>query len=219
MWISGSLSLSGKQPQRQDIVQNLTLQPDFTNNGFQFSISTNNFSDVKEFLYRISPDIQFHSTGFLSQSNANDEKQYPNPIINYKKDSQQTEIDVKYIDKSDKESDTWHFSFDLEQERFNLQKQNTLTYVKNPWLEARRVGKNDFIMIDVPMLTYSAGILDAIIYGVNTSSPDIRLDAYDIDYNYWEVLRCPAGEIDYVSSYIMFTDGNSSDIRISRIKN
>ena len=51
---------------------------------------------------------------------------------------------------------------------FNLQKQNTLTYVKNSCLEARRVDDKDFIMINVPMLNFSAGILDSIIYGVNT---------------------------------------------------
>ena len=125
---------------------------------------------------------------------------------------------MKYINNNGKESEVWHFSFDLEQERFKLQKQNTLTYVKNSWLEARRVGDKDFIMIDVPMLNFSAGILDAIIYGVNTLSPDIRLDVYDIDFDYWEVLRRPAGQIDFVSSYIVFTDGTSSDIRVSRIE-
>ena len=216
LWISGALSLSSKQP--PEITQKLTLQPQLSNNEFRFSISATNFSDVKEFFYRISPDINFHSTGFIEQNNPNNEEQYPNPIIKYKEYSDVAEIDVKYINNIGKESEVWHFSFDLEQERFKLQKQNTLTYVKNSWLEARRVGDKDFIMIDVPMLNFSAGILDAIIYGVNTLSPDIRLDVYDIDFDYWEVLRRPAGQIDFVSSYIVFTDGTSSDIRVSRIE-
>lgn len=204
LWISGALSLSNKQPPK--ITQELTLQPQLSNNEFRFSISATNFSDVKEFFYRISPDINFHSTGFIEQNNPNNEEQYPNPIINYKEYFDVAEIDVKYINNIGKESEVWHFSFDLEQERFKLQKQNTLTYVKNSWLEARRVGDKDFIMINVPMLNYSAGILDSIIYGVNTLSPDIRLDVYDIDFDYWEVLRRPAGQIDFVSSYIVFTD-------------
>ena len=173
---------------------------------------------MREFLYCISPDAQFHSTGFIRQSNPNGKK-YPNPTINYKEHSDVAEIDVKYIDSNGKESKVWHFSFDIEHERFHLQKQNTLTYVQDPWLEARRVSNQDFIMIDVPMLAYSAGILDAIVYGVNTQSPNIILKAKDIDYDYCEVLRTPAGQIDFVSSYIIFKDGTSSDIRVSRIEN
>ena len=75
LWISGALSLSSKQP--PEITQELTLRPQLSNNEFRFSISATNFSDVKEFFYRISPDINFHSTGFIEQNNPNNEEQYP----------------------------------------------------------------------------------------------------------------------------------------------
>ncbi len=76
----------------------------------------------------------------------------------------------------------------------------------------------DFIMIDISMLTFSRGILKSIIYGINTE-PNIKLDASEIDYIYNEILSQPTGKIKYVTSYLIFTDGSSSDIRTCELIN
>lgn len=207
LWISGSLSLSDRQ--QPEIKQELKLLTQLTHEdkNIQFVISAKDFKNIKEFLYRISPDVEFHSTG------QNVYTQYPEHRINYDKNSAIADIDIKYIDQNGEESNVLHFSFDVKQEIFNLKKQQTLTF-NEPWIEARRVLKTDFLMAHIFVQSYAKGILAAIVYGINTLSPDITADPASLEYNY-EILNCPAGQIDFVSSYLLFTDGTSSDIRVS----
>ncbi len=237
LWVSGALSMSGRQP--PEIKQELKLftqlvnandiprvisstnnnnvpsviparKPDEDSN-IQFVISAKNFKGIKEFLYRISPDIEFHSTG------KNFYTQYPEQRINYDKTSGIVDIDVKYIDQNNEESDVWHFSFDIEREIFKLKKHNILTLINEPWVEAHRVSNKDWLMTYVSISSYSRGILESIVYGINTLSPDIKINPDSVGYDN-EILNCPAGQVKFVSSYLIFTDGTSSDIRVSRIE-
>lgn len=218
LWISGALSLSDLKnlSQTPEIKQELKLLPQLINQNIQFVISANNMKNVKEFLYRISPDVEFHSTGL------NVYTQYPEQRINYDKINaarlaKTADIDVKYINNNDEESEVWHFSFDVQREFFKLKKHNTLTFIKEPWVEARRVSDKDWLMTYVTLSSYSRGILEAIVYGINTLSPDIKINPDSVGYDN-EILNCPAGQVDFVSSYLIFTDGTSSDIRVSRIE-
>ena len=67
LWISGSLSLYKSEPPKA--AQNITLSTALSGDNIHFKISATHFSDIKEFFYRISPDTQFLSTGFVPQIN------------------------------------------------------------------------------------------------------------------------------------------------------
>ena len=68
--------------------------------------------------------------------------------------------------------------------------------------------------MSISVQSYAKGILAAIVYGINTLSPDITAEPANLEYN-CEILNCPSVQIDFVSSYLLFTDGTSSDIRVS----
>lgn len=75
LWIPGSMSLyKSKTPK---VAQNISLSSTFSGDYVHFNISANNFSDIKKFLFRISPYNLFHSTGFSPQINSTNNLPYP----------------------------------------------------------------------------------------------------------------------------------------------
>ena len=59
---------------------------------------------------------------------------------------------------------------------------------------------------------YAAPVVDSLVYGVNTNEPDIIVD---LKFHTGELIQTlPDDYVDFVSSYLIFTDGTSSDIRI-----
>ena len=211
LWISGSLSVS----EIKQVKQELSLKPAYLLNDdrIYFEIAATNYKDIKELFYRASPDLEFHSTVTI-----NNVGRVPNYHFYSSQSSGSAEFEIKYLNLNNQHSKVWKFNFDIARERFELKKQNTLK-LNNPWVTARCImAEMDFIMIDISMLTFSRGILKSIIYGINTE-PNIKLDASEIDYIYNEILSQPTGKIKYVTSYLIFTDGSSSDIRTCELIN
>ena len=96
LWISATLSVDRFHYQTSK--HNIILTPvRSNNNSIHFQINSN-ILNVKEFLFRISPDKSFHSTGFLRQINPNTNLPYPAMSIQNNISSGRAEIDVKFID-------------------------------------------------------------------------------------------------------------------------
>ncbi|MBQ3757824.1 MAG: hypothetical protein II876_00035 [Synergistaceae bacterium] len=211
LWISGSLSLYKSAPLK--VAQNITLSPTLSGNNILFNISATHFYDINEFLYRISPDTLFHSTAFTHQINPQINLPYPKTTIQNNSPHGITHIEVKFRDSGGHESDTWLFSFDIDAIRFNLCKQYILSS-KEVWLEARRINDKVFLMPYASLSsTYGKSSVHSLVYGINTSSPDTFVSIYDI--NIYELLTLNTHNVNFVSSYLIFDDGSSSDVRVS----
>lgn len=227
LWISGSLSLYQSEPLK--VAQNITLSPTLYGNGFYydvfFNISVSNSSNIKEFFFRISPDIHFRSTGFMNQINPLNNQHYPEPLIRNNIHNGIAYIDVKYIDFSGHESKIWHFSFDIDAEHLNLCKQYILHSNFN-WVGLKRFNNNTIIFVHPDLLVSYQGkkSIKRIIYGLNSDMPDSDISPqffYDNQMkvaNPYAIFTTTDDYIKSVSSYLIFNDGSSSDIRVSRIK-
>ncbi len=224
LWISGALSLY--QSDAPNTPSNLTLTPRLYGDKIYFDIATTDYAQVKEFLFRISPDVQFHSVGFLEQIDSEHNLPYPDTVIRHDVHSGIAKIDVKYLDFSGKESRIWSFCFDLDLERVELCKKNVLD-VKEAWLEAEKFGGKFYVQPHYSLLTnWGVSSIASITYGLNTTSPDITIDferLYDVFMKSAfirgadEPLRSfilPADQYQCVSSFLTFKDGTSSDIRV-----
>ena len=126
-------------------------------------------------------------------------------------------LDIKYIDKNDKEHEPLTFSFNLDDERFKLRKKFILAQTA-PWVNTYRLERlnTTFVMTD-PIFYSSAAdeTVKAIVYGINTAQPDVTLTQKSIRAlaDPFQILMTENNDIKYVTSYILFNDGTSSDIR------
>lgn len=211
LWISGAMSLYKSEPLK--VAQNITLSPAISGKHMHFNISATHLADIKEFLFRISPDIHFHSTGFLPQINPKNNLPYPKTVFQNNNIHGISHIEVKYLDFNGHESKPWFFSFDIDAQRFNLCKQNILNS-KEVWLEARKVGHKVFLMPSPALSsTYGKSSVHSLVYGINTSSPDTTVSINDISI--YELLTLNAQNVSFISSYLIFDDGSSSDVSVS----
>lgn len=64
--------------------------------------------------------------------------------------------------------------------------------------------------------TYGKSSVQSLVYGINTSSPDTTVSINDISI--YELLTLNAHNVNFVSSYLVFDDGSSSDVRGSYTK-
>ena len=222
LWISATLSVDRFHYQTSK--QNIILTPvRSNNNSINFQINSN-ILNVKEFLYRISPDTSFHSTGFLQQINPNTNLPYPDMSIHNHLSSGRAEIDVKFVDDHDFESSVWHFSFDVPLELFKLNKYFILNSGM-PWVSAEQ-----YKIFTTGEVTSNASLspfmfskeirssIKHLLYGINKEIPDREVDFNNLDsYEPYVLFRTNDDSIRFVSSQIIFTDGSSSDIRISNI--
>ena len=222
LWISATLSVD--RFHYQNSKHNIILTPiRSNNNSIHFQINSN-ILNVKEFLFRISPDKSFHSTGFLRQINPNTNLPYPDMSIQNNISSGRAEIDVKFIDDHDFESSVWHFSFDVPRELFKLNKHFILNSGM-PWVSAEqyKILTTNEVTSEVSLspFMFSKEIRSSIkhlLYGINQEIPDREVDFNNLDsYEPYVLFRTNDDSIRSVSSQIIFTDGSSSDIRISNI--
>ena len=235
LWISAALSIDRFSYERNDIKTEpiISLVPtlDNFNDPVHFTFHSN-FNNIKEIFFRISPDIQFHSTGFLPKSLSNN---IPLPSIVIPNDlfSGSVDIFVKFISLDNIESNTFHFSFNTALERIKIIK-NFILDIKSPWLIVEHDYYMDnvifadwrtFIKINTPLL--SKPILDNIeyiFYKINDDNYYTRVSVKNINfydykrgYPHTRTLHNSRKDIQSVSSYLTFYDGSSSDIRISNI--
>ena len=170
---------------------------------------------AKEFLYRFSPDMEYRSTGATMQSS------YPSPIIENPQLYGTINLDVKYIDRSGREHGPWYFSFDIDEERFKLNKRFILS-IKEPWVTVRRIVNTErtFVMLHPTISFPRDDTVLAVIYGLNTDTPNqtlMRNDILALDQSS-QITYHEDDDIQYVTSYLIFSDGTSSDIRYSERK-
>ena len=165
------------------------------NNSIHFQINSN-ILNVKEFLFRISPDKSFHSTGFLRQINPNTNLPYPDLSIHNNISSGRAEIDIKFIDDNNIESSIWHFSFDVAHELFKLNK-NFILNANMPWVSAEQ-----YKMFPENKVTSEATLspfmlskeirssVKHLLYGINNEIPDREVDFNNLDsYEPYVLLR------------------------------
>lgn len=230
LWISAALSVD--RLHTQNVKHNIILTPVRANNmdirekltrNINFQINSN-INNVKDFFYRISPDKSFHSTGFLNQINPNTNLPYPALSIYNNVNSSIVEIDVKFIDDNNIESSVWHFSFDVAHELFKLNK-NVILNFNMPWVSAEqyKIFTTNEVTSEASLspFMFSQEIRSSIrhlFYGINNEIPDREVDFNNLDaYEPYVLFRTNDNSIRFVSSQIIFKDGSSSDIRISKI--
>lgn len=199
--------------------QEITLMPRDNNGQLGFAITVLNHYNVKEFLYRISPDVEYRSTGFLRQLTPETGSPVPDFTIENTQMNGVVELDVKYIDTSDKEHGPWAFSFDIDAERFNLRRQFILN-IEEPWVELYRSAGRTFAEINIPLFpTVREGFIKAIVCGIDTEAPDTVFTPETILQleDPLQIIDQEEDNIQYITSYLLFGDGTSSDIRRSDI--
>ena len=225
LWSSASLSVPDNglksNAEKQNIILS-TIRAD--NNDIHFNIN-HNIPNVKQFLYSISPDILFHSTGFLNRFNTDNNSPYPELYIPNSLSNGIIDIDLKFIDEHDSESNIWHFSFDIALERFKLNKNFILSLNSHSWVAANQykdLTTNEIIIeVSLSPFLFADEIRSAILhlfYGINTELQNIEVDFDNLDfYEPYLLLKTNKSYINFVSSQIIFSDGSSSDIRISKV--
>ena len=218
LWVSGVLTFYSREPLKTE--QMITLQPQLSGDDLSFVIHASDFQDVCEFLYSISPDNEFHSTGFLNQLNPKTGRPYPNNNIKIKLQEGNIALSVLYLEKDGNKSKIWPFSFDVAQEIFSLCKQNILNLTQGDWIQLYRLNDKTYLSLN-PFLLSDWGMkcIDSLVYGLNTSQPDIIANREELieakqEAFYPKILK---DEFDSVTSYLVFLDGTSSDIRENRI--
>ena len=187
-----------------------------------FLITADDYN-VKEFLYRVKPDTEYRSTGFMQQINTNINAPFPKLEIESLQRTGTAEIEIKCIDAAGREQGPWLCSVNIDREFFNLHKKTVLN-MKEPWVFSR-----SFVYIDIDMnrfTTYSVEInkkllaapekdvISAVIYGINTEQPEITIPIENIENT---IIINGYDSIQYVSSRLVFKDGSSSDVRQSTL--
>ena len=213
LWISATLSVDRFHYQTSK--QNIILTPvRSNNNSINFQINSN-ILNVKEFLYRISPDTSFHSTGFLRQINPNTNLPYPDMSIQNNISSGWAEIDVKFVDDHDFESSVWHFSFDVPLELFKLNKYFILNSGM-PWVSAEQ-----YKIFTTGEVTSNASLspfmfskeirssIKHLLYGINKEIPDREVDFNNLDsYEPYVLFRTNDDSIRFVSLKLFLSTGH-----------
>ena len=183
----------------------ITLQPvrNYGARPLAFHVTAENQDSISEIFYKYDSQREYKSTGFTWSGT-------PNLLIEPEKQSGMLNINIKYRDSDNKESEPLAFAFDLEREYFNASKNLILN-------------EKDFIMIRrVGSLTKINAVVNdsvrAIAYGINTHKPDVIHEVVKIDSKYpltaENIFTGNNANIEYVSSYIIFRDNTSSDVRM-----
>ena len=228
LWTSSLLSVDKIKPEiiKQEFLPEVTLSSVFYKNNIAFLINSN-VKDAKEFFYRTSPDANFHTTALITNQTSNT---LQHGIINLPQKGI-TEIDVKFYDFNNHESKIWHFTFDMGKEFFSLCKQFILN-TNFAWVALKRTNFDNktSVYFFPKLLSWFQGKISIknIVYGINTASPDTILNFQDyIDRYYQEdpfdpylifSIDTDKENFEYISSYLIFKDGSSSDIRFSRVQ-
>lgn len=230
LWVSTALSYNNNLPPENEIQEPVTkiiepvisITPVNYNELLYFNINSN--INAKEYFYRISPDKEFHSTGFILQNDLT----YPNMTIKNSKTRGTINLEIKYLADNNIESKIWEFYFNIENEKFNLDKKFILS-TKEAWVEAKKTydypQEKYYVTVDVSPVIFSnssQNVIESCVYGINKEAPDITInlvkdrEKFDKWYAQGQLLEDKDNYIKFISSYLIFKDNSSSDIRISR---
>lgn len=222
LWVSAALSVDKLNHNNKAPV--VALKPFLSGDSINFKIEAN-VENVKEYFYCISPDKVFHTTGFLHQINAEGENVSPSSIIPAQQIEGVTDICVRFIDLDNNESPLWNFHIDVPLERFNLCKQFLMSS-ETSWLYVDYFPFDCTVKVRVNGILYSPIARDyvkEIVFALNDGSFDRKIDIkqnYENSksvFDYSTILITHYNSIFSVSSYLIFNDGTSSDIRVSRL--
>ena len=221
LWIPACLS--GEAQKEEPMIY---LTPIYSEGNVYFSIQSN--VEAKEYYYRIKPKEEFRSLGLQRKINPQNNQPYPEYIIQNSRLKGIADVDIKYIDFQGNESRIWNYSFDLEAEGFNLRKKIILNLDVN-WVGIKKTSFDRRVRVFFhPDLLYYQwrDVIESIVYGINTKYPATKLEFQHFIYlndhrvfDPYSILSVDITDnyIDFVSSYLIFKDGSSSDIRISTI--
>ena len=182
--------------------QKLVLQSELhSDKQVNFRISSSSYGNIKEIYYRISPDKDFRLTGF-------NDLNYPLLIIEPKQQYGILNIDLKFKNTDSEESEVFNFEFDMDKERFSLSKKFVLY---NGYISVSSSAGINY----VNLYTHSRiakNVIKSIAYGINKDTTDkvFQIPEFSDRDNY--VLERTDRVINYVTSYLIFKDGTSSDI-------
>lgn len=121
----------------QSIKHNIILTPARVDNHFINCPISSKIRNIKKFFYHISPDKYFYSTGFFHQNNPHAKLLCPDISTHNKINSGLATIDFKFIYDHNPESFVLHFSFDIHNELFMLNK-NLIIHSNKSWISAEQ---------------------------------------------------------------------------------
>ena len=237
LWLVGLLAqdgyyMSGRQSAIFPFIRSekpkLVLNPSPRENTFYFFIGVEDIRDVKEFFYRIKPDEEYRSTGFMPQTNPTTGLPYPNMVIPNEKHGL-IEIDVKFKDVKGREQGPYSFKFDSVQLEIDAAKDFVLNQANN-WIRVRRPLPvrgvsaehiSTFVHIDHSLFSTSArNLISKVMYGINKETPDTPFEFLPISamanagFDYRKILDSKEDNIQFVSAQVFFKDGTSTDVRV-----
>ncbi len=170
-----------------------------------FRINSNFYDDISEIYYRLDKIGDYTLTGFNAF-------QYPLLFIEPDKQHGNITLEIKYKDSDGKEHGPFEFEYNLDKLRYELSKES-ITKWSLEWLYLSRINETCSIYVAIDK-DYAAPIVASLVYGINTNSPDIIVD---LKFHTGELIQTlPDDYVEFVSSYLIFTDGTSSDIKIAK---
>ncbi|MBQ7221157.1 MAG: hypothetical protein IJS28_09270 [Synergistaceae bacterium] len=173
----------------------LTLEPELMGKRVVFRVMCESYGDIKEIFCRTDLDREYFSTGFNDYG-------FPDPFIEPDRLEGMIRLDVKYLDKDNKEHGPFTFSYDMDTLSQDLSKK---AVISSNWLYVSRIAGNASVNVYL-----NSDAADSVVYGINTDEPhtSCRVRAGSST-----IITMKNANLDYVSAYLVFKDGTSSDIR------
>ena len=162
---------------------------------------------MKEVFYRISPETEYHSTGF-------NDIHYPNLLIESEQKQGHITLDVKYLDTVRKEHGPWTYSFDITKEWFELSKDFILHQMES-WMTVYYMTDPVVIKLDFDS-KHEDNVVKSVALAINKDTPEamITIEKGKPIEGYLKESK----NIQYIMTYLVFDDGISSDIRRMKLK-
>ncbi len=91
---------------------------------------------------------------------------------------------------------------------------NTAILHSNFITRKNRLSITDFLGF-ITVEAYINNTVKSIVYGINTHEPEEIFNLDNHNNNYTQIFSTHDNSIKFISSYLIFTDGTSSDIRIT----
>lgn len=170
-----------------------------------FMLTSDSYGDIKEVYYRTNSEEDFISTGDNGSN-------YPNLEFKPKTQNGKINLEIKYKDTKNKEHGVFKFPYDMDKLRFDLSK-NFLLNESTSWFSVRKY-LNEYIVYVHIGNEIADEVVESVFLGINKQSPDKEIK---IDYRKPK-LELRFKNVQYVSSYLKFRDGTTSDTRTHKAK-
>ena len=178
-------------------------------------------TSAKEIFYRLTPEADFRSSGFLQHFDPTSGTRLPNNMF-LTNIVPTLLVQVKYIGTDDNEYGPFDIELDIAKEALNNVK-NQLLAEHIPWVEFRvadLVEKRLSVFTSIFATHGSTYAVEKIFYGINTKKPNIErepLGTSDSNNRNGDLGEVDGDKTDFVSVQIFFKDGTRSDVRIYEV--